>query len=237
MKISRKKGTLYTQIKDILKDRILHGIYAIDANIPAEPQIEEEFGVSKITVRKAIEELVQEGFLEKRSGKGTKVIRNTSTSKLSKGKLFTEYLVETGHQLYKQLIEHKEISNEKGSKLYSLFGEKCICMKRLYHLDDKPYIYYTHYLTTAMGDILQENIQDRSLYQLIEQQGIHLEKFTDNFAVTIAPTEVEELLKLDPSKPLLKRMRYSYDENGNLTEYSEGYYNTDIQEYVLTYNK
>ncbi|KAB8127097.1 GntR family transcriptional regulator [Gracilibacillus oryzae] len=237
MKISRKKGPLYTQVKDILKDRILHGRYAMDEYIPAEPQLEAEFSVSKITVRKAIEELVQEGFLEKRSGKGTKVIRNTSTSKLSKGKRFTEYLVESGHQLYKQLIESKEINNEKDSKLYTLFGEKCICMRRLYHLDDKPYIYFTHYLTEQMEDILHEKTKDRSLYQLIEQQAIHLENFTDNFAIATAPPEVAELLNVEPGKSLLKRMRYSYDEFDNLIEYSEGYYNTELQEYVVTYNK
>ncbi len=50
----------------------LHGVYAIHTNIPSEPQLEEEFKVSKITVRNAIKELAQEGYLEKKSGKGRK---------------------------------------------------------------------------------------------------------------------------------------------------------------------
>ena len=89
MNVNRKKGPMYLQIKEILKDRILHGVYAIHTNIPSEPQLEEEFNVSKITVRNAIKELVQEGYLEKKSGKGPKVIANVSTAKLSKGKRFT----------------------------------------------------------------------------------------------------------------------------------------------------
>lgn len=86
LSLSRKDKPLYMQIANIIKDRILHGVYPIGLNIPSEPQLEQEFNVSKITVRGAIQELVQEGFLEKGSGKGTKVIRNTSSSKLSKWK-------------------------------------------------------------------------------------------------------------------------------------------------------
>ena len=83
--VTRKKNIIFTN-KNIIRDRILHGVYAIHTNIPSEPQLEEEFKVSKITVRNAIKELAQEGYLEKKSGKGTKVIRNTSATKLSKGK-------------------------------------------------------------------------------------------------------------------------------------------------------
>ncbi|WP_407272162.1 GntR family transcriptional regulator [Radiobacillus sp. PE A8.2] len=237
MKLTRKKGPLYTQIKNILKDRILHGIYPIDSNIPAEPQLEKEFYVSKITVRKAIEELAHDGFVEKKSGKGTRVIRNRSSSKLSKGKLFTEFLVESGHKLNKELLEIIQLTNEKDSNLYRLFGTHCICIKRLYHLDGQPYIYYHHYLSMEVEAIKQEDIKEQSLYEFVEQRGIDLEKFTDKFTVAIATTEAQQALKLDANTTLLKRTRYAYDETNNLIEYSEGYYNNEIQEYVLNYEK
>ena len=83
MNVTRKRTIIFTN-KNIIRDRILHGVYAIHTNIPSEPQLEEEFKVSKITVRNAIKELAQEGYLEKKSGKGTKVIRNTCATKLSK---------------------------------------------------------------------------------------------------------------------------------------------------------
>lgn len=71
MSITRKNGPLYLQIKKIIKDRILHGVYPLGAHIPSEPQLEQEFNVSKMTVRNAIQELYQEGYVEKRSGVGT----------------------------------------------------------------------------------------------------------------------------------------------------------------------
>lgn len=72
MNVMKRNGPLYLQIKEILKDRILHGEYAIHTIIPSEPQLEKEFRVSKITIRNAIKELVQEGYLEKEVVSGQK---------------------------------------------------------------------------------------------------------------------------------------------------------------------
>ena len=235
LKISRKKGPLYLQIKRILKDRILHGIYPIDANLPSELQLESEFGVSKITVRKAIQELVQEGYLITKSGKGTTVIRNTSTSMLSKGKLFTEYLVEEGHQIKKKLLKIEKIRNQEDSKLYQIFGECCYCIRRIYLLNNNPYIYFTHYLSMELDNIEQEQLKDHSLYETIEENDIVLQKFQDHFAVSTAPSDIEDTLGVAKGTPLLKRLRYSFDESNHLIEYSEGFYNTVMQQYVLNY--
>jgi DNA-binding GntR family transcriptional regulator len=234
--VSRKKGPLYLQIKNILKDRILHGVYPIKTNIPSEPQLENEFNVSKITIRNAIKELVQEGYLEKKSGKGTKVIRNTSASKLSKGKRFTEVLVEEGHKIQRQLLQAEVVCNEEGTEPHRLFGEHCLRVERLYHLDDVPYIHYTHYVTAQIEGTERSDLNTQSLYEVIEEQDISLEKFRDQFAVAIAPSYVEDRLHVKRKTPLLKRLRYSYDEMGNLIEYSEGYYNTEMQHYVVNYD-
>ncbi len=224
------------QVKNILKDRILHGVYRIGMNIPSEPQLENEFGVSKITVRNAIKELVQEGYLETKSGKGTKVIRNTSASKLSKGKRFTEVLVEAGHTIQKQWLQAEVVCNQKGTQPYRLFGEQCLRIQRAYYLDDIPYIHFTHYLNAKMENTEASDLNVQSLYDLIQGQGISLEKFRDEFAVAIAPSYVEDVLRVEERTPLLKRSRYSYDEMGSVIEYSEGYYNTDMQQYVVNYD-
>ncbi|OZQ60448.1 GntR family transcriptional regulator [Paenibacillus sp. VTT E-133280] len=235
MSLSRKDKPLYIQIANIIKDRILHGVYPIGLNIPSEPQLEQEFNVSKITVRGAIQELVQEGFLEKGSGKGTKVIRNTSSSKLSKWKKFTEILVDEGHQIRKQWMKAERVYNEVGSEPYRLFGEHCIRLERIYSLNDIPYVHYTHYLVNGMDDLDVLDLNAQSLYELLEERSVSLEKLRDEFSVAVPPPDVEEILLLDKKRPLLKRTRYSYDELGKVTEYSIGFYNTELQNYVVNY--
>ncbi|WP_313800408.1 GntR family transcriptional regulator [Cytobacillus sp.] len=237
MNISRKKGPLYLQIKQILKDRILHGVYPIHSNLPAEPQLEKEFHVSKITVRKAVQELVQEGYLEAKSGIGTKVIRNTATSMLSKGKLFSEFLIEEGHQIQKKLLQIEMLQNEENTKEYGLFGNYCTCIKRIYYLNNQPYIHFTHYISPKITNINHTILEDRSLYELIEKQEYLLERFQDFFAVSAAPSHIAEALGLKKETSLLKRIRYSFDVMNNLIEYSVGYYNTELQEYVVNYEK
>lgn len=235
LSLSRKDKPLYMQIANIIKDRILHGVYPIGLNIPSEPQLEQEFNVSKITVRGAIQELVQEGFLEKGSGKGTKVIRNTSSSKLSKWKKFTEILVDEGHQIRKQWLKAERVYNEVESEAFRLFGERCIRLERIYSLNDIPYVHYTHYLVNGMDDLDLLDLNAQSLYELLEERSVSLEKLRDEFSVAVPPPDVEEILLLDKKCPLLMRTRYSYDELGKVTEYSVGFYNTELQNYVVNY--
>ncbi|XZF74219.1 GntR family transcriptional regulator [Bacillus sp. AL-1R] len=236
MSVNRKKGPLYLQIKEMIKDRILHGVYPIHTNIPSEPQLEEEFRVSKITIRNAIKELVQEGYLEKKSGKGTKVIANVTNAKLSKGKRFTEILVEEGHHITKKVLSIKKQEIIADSIPYSVFGDKYIQIERIYLLENEPYIHFTHYISIDVTEEEIEDIQISSLYRFLEENNIRLESFRDEFAVAVAPDHVCEILNLEKGTTTLKRIRRSSDEDGNILEISEGYYNTAKQNYVVTYN-
>lgn len=237
MSLSRKDKPLYLQIRDILKDRILHGVYPLGENIPSEPQLEQEFSVSKITVRGAIQELVLEGYLERGSGKGTKVIRNKAASKLSKWKHFTEILVEEGHRINKQWLRAEMRRNEAGTELHLLFGDQCLRLERVYYLNDQPYIYYTHYLAMIIDDLQLSDLNARSLYDLLQEQSISLDRLRDEFSVAVPPPEAEDILQLgSKGVPLLKRSRYSYDEHGKVREFSVGYYNTELQNYIVNYD-
>ncbi|MBB6673093.1 GntR family transcriptional regulator [Cohnella nanjingensis] len=236
MKLSRNQKPLYLQIMNILKDRILHGVYPVGTNIPSEPQLEQEFQVSKITVRNAIKELTREGYLETGSGKGTKVIRNTSSSKLSKLKRFTEVLVEEGHRIRKQLLRVEVVDNEAETEAYRLFGERCLRIERVYHLNEAPYIHYTHYLTIGVAGMDLTDLSAQSLYGLLEEQDVTLAKYRDEFSVEAAPAPVRAALRVDEGACLLKRTRYSYDAEGALVELSQGYYHTEMHKYVVNYD-
>jgi len=235
MKLTRTRGALYLQVKNILKDRILHSMYPLHTNLPSEPELAEEFKVSRITIRNAVKELVQEGFLETNSGKRTRIIRNKSISGRVKGKHFTELLVEQGHQIRKEWIKAETEQNGEDTENNRLFGKQCIRLERIYYLDEKPYIHFTHYLTTDVGNVDLSGLAFQSLYDLIGEQDIILVKFQDQFAVEAAPDEVARLLHVAEKTPLLKRIRFSYDESDRLVEYSIGYYNTDIMHYHVDY--
>lgn len=236
MQISQNRGPLYSQIRDVIRDRILHGIYTKGENIPSEPELEKEFDVSKITVRRAVKELVQEGLLETKSGKGTRVIQNKMSSKLSTGKRFTETLVEQGHKIQKYILDVREVGTQNQEILKRYFGENSLRVERLYYLDDTPYIYYVHYFPIHILDGNFTLLQDQSLYQLLEEQNIVMKSFHDQFDVVKTDEYIADILGLQEKCSLLKRERYAYDEIGKIVEYSIGYYNTAQQKYLINYD-
>ncbi|WP_145148644.1 GntR family transcriptional regulator [Paenibacillus xylanexedens] len=239
MSLKRKQGPLYQQIQKILKDRILHGVYPLGSIIPSEPQLEKEFGVSKMTVRGAVQELAQEGYVQKKSGVGTIVMRNTSHQKLSKGKRFTELLVEEGQKLEKKVLNSRLLTNDTGTEEYDLYGPHCQRIERLYILNGQPYIHLIHFLAAAAlpgGGKEEMNGDIQSLYDSLEENDILLENFKDRFFVEPAAPEVCQLLKIPPGTHVLKRLRNSFDGEGRLIEHSIGCYNTELHHYLVSYD-
>src|SRR5699024_10966874 len=102
-------GPLYIKGTEILTKLIINEEYPIYTLIPSELELKDEFGVSKITIRRAVDELALQGYVEKRSGVGTTVLDNNAVSRLSKGQRFSEYLLDQGHDLRKQYLDVSEI--------------------------------------------------------------------------------------------------------------------------------
>ncbi|CDQ39030.1 MULTISPECIES: GntR family transcriptional regulator [Virgibacillus] len=235
MKLTSKKGPLYFQVKDILKERIISGYYPKNELIPSEPVLEQEFSVSKITIRKAVEQLANEGYVEKRSGIGTKVIDNKVAPKLSRGQNFSELLIKEGFDLKKEAINISTVRTKDNPFLQQHMGEACYCLERLYLLNDQPYIYLTHYFPITAHLALDLEVFQGSLYELLYEKGLVMNRFNDEFDVEIPSDKVASKLMVD-QKPLLKRMRYSYNIDETLVEYSTAYYQTEIHRYVVQYN-
>ena len=95
---SKDSKPLYLQIKDILKHKIITSEYPVGSTIPSENELEDMFSVSRMTIRQAVNELVNEGLLKKERGrgKGTIVLSNAIADKLSTVKSFTQKMSEQG---------------------------------------------------------------------------------------------------------------------------------------------
>lgn len=235
MKLISKRGPLYLQVKDILKERIISGQYPINTLIPSEPELKEEFGVSMITIRKAVEQLAIQGYVEKRSGVGTTVLDNNAVSKLSKGQRFSEFLIQEGYDLKKDFVHLEKIESSEDTNIRKYFPEGAYCIERLYTLDGQPYVHFRHYIPGNI--VIPEDIDhfQRSLYEIMYQQGIHFHSFKDEFGVAVPEQNIAEKLTIEPT-PLLQRTRISYDLYDRVVEYSVGYYNTDIHKYVVKFD-
>ncbi|QIK70013.1 GntR family transcriptional regulator [Erysipelothrix sp. HDW6C] len=230
----KKKKLMYVEIAIQLKNDILAGKYPMGSYIPTERELEETFNVSKITVRNAVEILANEGYVEKKSGKGTIVISNRLFNKLSKAASFSSIL-EENHQLEKELIGIEIVPTDPNSKLRHTFGDEVTCLRRMYYLDGKPYITFEHYFPVMMIKNAINEIEQDSLYKWLDQKGYDVAKFQDKFYVVTKAKEYITKILATADTPLLCRERTTVDADGDVVEISYGYYDSTTMPYIIEY--
>lgn len=134
----KRKHILYRDVADKLKEDIMSGRYPIGSFLPTETELEATFNVSKITVRKAIELLAADEYVEKRSGRGTTVLSNRPYNKLSKGTTFSQLLEKTGKEYTKKNLSYELVELAPEHPAYSLMGKEVMRLRRMYYFDHQP---------------------------------------------------------------------------------------------------
>lgn len=223
---------LYQKVADDIKRNILSGFYEVGNLMPTEHDLEEKYGVSKITVRKAVDQLVAEGYIAKKSGIGTRVISNDLFNKLSKAKSYSSIVNDKG-KLTKEVLEIKYMGL-KDTPINQTLVEPILYIKRLYLLDGKPFLNVNHYIPNVMVNIQKSELQNKSLYKFLKDNGKNINSFKDEFtAVNLDETEKQLLNKKDTLA--LKRIRRGFDKKGELIEYTESIYDSSKMPYEIEY--
>jgi len=226
---------LYFQIKQILKEKIESGQYNIGEVLPSENELQEIFNVSRITVRQALNELVLEGYLSRKRGKGTIVIPHKFEEKLSVIKSFTEEMSERGFKPVTFFAEIKKVNaSKKVANVLSIKeGDPVFNIRRVRGIDDDPIVFFNTYLTMEVNLPLDNQKYYDSLYKLIQETSdIRIVKAYEYIEATIASKELGELLDVDKCSPILRAIRYGYNQNDKIIELSELNYRADKYRYV-----
>lgn len=229
-----KKIPLYASVLDSIKQRIIDGTYPIGSLLPTEAELEKEFRVSKITVRKAIELLEADGYVKKQSGKGTTIISNSLFNKISKGESFTTILRKQGARLQKEKTKVKKLKLLPQDDLYHHFSNSCTQITREYYLNGEPYIHMTHYIPANIKEIDLDNQHTFSLYMHLYKSHYEINTFVDSFYVDYPTLDILESLQITKG-PILARKRITYDIHHNVIEVSYAYYNTIKHPYQINY--
>lgn len=229
------KEPLYITIMQILKERIIDGTYEMNSLMPTEVELEEEFQVSKITIRKAIELLENEGYVQKKSGKGTTILSNSIFNKLSKGSTFTQVMKKSGRQFIKEKTNVTKINLDPQDELYQYFKNKCTKITRMYYLDGEPYVYYTHYLPSNLDIPEIEEDENFSIYMTLFKNDYFLKSMRDEFYVDYPSLKILKELKLE-NGPVLGRKRTTRNEKDQVIEISYAQYNTRLSNYMIDFD-
>ncbi|KGX88180.1 GntR family transcriptional regulator [Pontibacillus litoralis] len=197
---------IYHQIEEQLKQRIQTEEFMAGDMIPSERELAEAFEVSRMTVRQAITNMVSEGILHRKKGKGTFVAEHKMERKLQGLVGFTEEMRERGMNPSSKVLFLETVSASKdiAQKLQIEANEEVYVMKRLRYADEEPISIEHSFLPKCLAPKFNKEIASSSLYHYMEQeQGLEIGKAEQVIEATVADTEASELLNIEEGSPLL----------------------------------
>lgn len=211
--------------------------------IASEHELCEEYQVSRITVRKAIDELVHEGILYRLRGKGC-FVRERAETKLLRIYSFTEAILSEGKiPSKKQLVFQKQAAGSVLGKRLSIGeDERIYVIKSLYFANDVPYCVNTSYIPEKRFPKLEYfNFNENSLYEVLKNfYNLSFTRVKQDMRALVCDKEIYEYLEVEQNSPILKIDATSYglnEEKEEIFEIYESYMLTDILHYsVEKYN-
>lgn len=143
-----KPSPLYMQLKEKIVEKIHTGQWVAGSKIPTEHQLCQEYQLSRITVRQALESLANDGYIVRQQGRGTFVSSPKIDTKLSTFYSFSQELQRHGFKQHDIILDFRKL--EADDNTASHLGVLSFCpvfaVERLRLIDDTPYVYETSYI-------------------------------------------------------------------------------------------
>lgn len=228
---------LYAQIKAHLRERILDGSYKPHEQMPSESEMMASFGVSRITVRQALNDLQNEGLIFRIHGKGTFVSKPKAFQDLGKLQGFGEAMRQMGYETYSKLLSLREVkpSQQVQERLQLGQREKVCELQRLRFLNREPISLDVSYVSTALGARLaKEDLATRDVFAIVENDyGIQLGHADLQIGTMVADERLAGHLRVPDGSPLLFIERTTHTADGQPFDYEHLYYRGDAFTYKV----
>jgi GntR family transcriptional regulator len=236
--IARKTGgiPLYVQVRETLRGE--YSQLPPQTAIPTELELIERFGVSRITLRRAVDDLVVDGLLERHQGRGTFTSVPKLTHELNAISSWTEQLRALGYKPRTAQGICKEVSPPRrvAHALDLKPDENVMMLRRTRLVGEEPISLMTNYIPSRLvPNFGQESEGTESLYELLEQR-YHLvpDRATDTVETRSATDEEAETLCIEPWSPVLVVTRVSFLKDGSPLELAIAISRGDRYQYRVT---
>jgi GntR family transcriptional regulator len=219
--MGEKAMTAYKHVYNQIKRAIETGKFSVGSLLPSEQALGELYGVSRITVRKAVELLSNEGLVTVKQGYGTTVMDPNTVQKLNYVTSFSETLLANGYDL-STMECHVDVlaSSEKVAGPLGLEpGAPVMRIQRLMAANGKPIALMTNYLSADLpfdGDAFTKNPQP--LYQFLEKNcGLPIDAASDVITARACDLAQAHLLQLPVGSSLIYLKRTTYEKGRPIT--------------------
>lgn len=233
--------TLYDQIKDDLLSKIKDSTYPEGQTIPSELELAEMYGVSRPTIRQALQILVSDGYLEKRRRRGTVVTKPKVSQSFTMSISSFEDAMRLAGRLPKTkvLVFKRERANAEVEKRLELTrGQDVFELVRLRYADDLPNVFVESYIPCTLYPGLDSfDFNGSSLYAAMDTCGNPVMTARRRLEVIKADGAAAALLDVEAGDPLLLFHTVARDANGTAVEYSVATYRGESNSFELNVSR
>ena len=208
---------LYVQLMEELETSIRNGVYKPGDKIMTEAEMAKEYGVSLITVRKAVGSLMEKGLVGRKQGKGTFVTKPKYSRNMKKLQSFTEMCEQMGVKPGAQVLENRLIMADKkvADRLGIEPGSNVVYISRLRLADGEPVQVEKSYFPLKYAFLLEEDLNNGSMFECLkEKAGAKVASSEKMIELCRATAEEAALMDVKKGDYLLFVKSTAYDENG-----------------------
>lgn len=228
---------LYSQLKELLRTRILDGSYAPGSQLPSESELVRRLNVSRITVRQALGDLQKEGLIYKIHGKGTFVAKPKAFQNVTTLQGLAESLSQRGYEVINQLRSFKYVAAPAtvAERLRLPAGAKVAEIKRVRLVNREPVSLEITWLPQAIGAKLEKaDLATRDIFLILENDcGIPLGHADLAIDAVLAESDLTRALRVEEGSPIMRIERLTHDADGAPLDFEYLYYRGDAFQYHL----
>lgn len=225
---------IYEKVKDDILTKIHDGTYKAGSRLPAERTLADNYNVSRMTVRQAINALVLEGILERKQGSGTYVM--SAQFKQRNVRSFTETVSAQGFKPSTKVLEFSRVHHIKPIHEILGYPEEAVFykLKRVRYGNDIPIAMETVYFPVDKCPGLETFSGDQSLYQVLKERfGYSVSQLSYDIDACISSRMMMKYFEVSNKIALLRMTGISYVEGDEPFMYEESFYRSELYKYKV----
>jgi DNA-binding GntR family transcriptional regulator len=226
---------LYHQLAEQFRGAIGDGSMPVGSQLGNELAIADRFGVSRPTIRRAIQELVEQGLVVRRRGIGTQVVHDLIERPLRLSSLFDDLAQGAMHPQTTVLVNQiVPAPDEIASRLQVPPDEPVRRLRRLRIAGDEPLAILENFLPTSRVDITEADLEADGLYQAMRASGVRVRVANQRIGARAGTDEECRLLAEPPLSPMVTTERITHDDEGLPVEWGRHTYRASRYSFTVT---
>ena len=226
---------LHAQVEELVRDMIKAPEYQDKAFLPNEMSLAKQLGISRNTVRQALNKLVYEGLLIRKKGVGTRVADQSVNTRANNWLSFSQEMKASGIEIINFDLKVSWVEAEENTAAFFgiPIGKKIFKLERIRGRVEYPFVYFVSYFHPRIGLTGNEDFT-RPLYEILEKDYSVIVKLSkEEISAELAGKIIGKHLDIAATSPILKRKRFVFDPGGRPVEYNLGYYRSDSFTYTI----